>query len=62
MTQLQWIVEAAANGARPAIVATEGKFTYAELAGAARSVAVSLLYGARDLAEARVALMISPRS
>ena len=60
MTDIPSLARADAAGSRLAIVATEGRFTYSRLAGAARSVAGSLLDGTDDLAEARIALMVPP--
>ncbi|HEX6037310.1 acyl-CoA synthetase [Longimicrobium sp.] len=55
------IVERArAHGARTAVVAPEGAFTYAQLLDASARVAAALLDGAADLAEARVAFLAPP--
>jgi len=45
---------------RTAIVADDGRFSYAELVEATRRVAAGLLAGSSDLNEGRVALMVPP--
>jgi len=45
---------------RPAIVASEGDFTYADLETASANVARQLLAGRQDLSEARVCLLTPP--
>ena len=59
MTGLPPITHADDLGSKPAVVATEGEFTYRELATATRSVAAVLGDGA-DLEQSRVAVMVPP--
>src|SRR5262245_32803404 len=51
---------AEAHGDRTAIVAPEGSFAYRDLLEASSRVALTLLDGGSDLAEARVAFLVSP--
>ncbi len=52
--------QAEQHGARRAIVAREGVFTYRDLLAASATAAGVLLHGARDLTEARIAFLIPP--
>ena len=45
---------------RPAIVAVDGTYSYAELDVASRCVAAALLGGDSDLQQARVAFLVPP--
>ncbi len=60
MTDLPIIERAGRNPDRPAIVTPAGSFTYGRLLEASRAVASSLLAGADDLKEQRVAFLIPP--
>jgi malonyl-CoA/methylmalonyl-CoA synthetase len=46
--------------ARPAIIAADGTYSYDDLDVASRRVAASLLSGADDLQQARVAFLVPP--
>ncbi|MGD2068961.1 MAG: AMP-binding protein, partial [Gemmatimonadota bacterium] len=46
------------HGPRPAVVAPEGLFTYADLAAASAAVAARLLHGREDMGEARVCFLV----
>ena len=52
------IAQAQGHGARTAVVAPEGKFSYDDLLTSSAEVAAILLDGASDLAEARVAFLV----
>lgn len=54
------VQRAAAHARRTAIVAQDGRFTYQDLLDASARVAAELLEGREDLAESRVAYLISP--
>ncbi|HEX8317218.1 acyl-CoA synthetase [Longimicrobium sp.] len=54
------VSQARAHAARTAVVAPEGRFTYADLLDASARVASALLAGADDLREARVAFLAAP--
>ncbi|MDQ3522827.1 MAG: acyl-CoA synthetase [Gemmatimonadota bacterium] len=56
-SELPLVSRARAHAARTAIIAPEGTFTYGDLLDASAAVASSLLAGARDLREARVAFV-----
>src|SRR6266545_5525192 len=58
--ELALVARARDHGDRPAILATEGAFTYRELLDASARVAACLLAGRDDLAEARVAFLAPP--
>ncbi|HEV2125077.1 MAG TPA: AMP-binding protein, partial [Chloroflexota bacterium] len=59
-SDLRLITRARAQPARTAVVAAEGTFTYDDLLDASARVAASLLNGAADLREARVAFIAPP--
>ena len=59
-TSLPLVQRASQHGSRVAIISTAGRFTYDELLVASESVATSLLDGAADLDEARVAFLTPP--
>jgi len=52
------VSRAASFAGRTAIVAPEGRYSYADVLDASARVAVALLDGADDLAEARVAFLV----
>ncbi|HEY0025426.1 MAG TPA: acyl-CoA synthetase [Longimicrobium sp.] len=54
------VSQARAHAERTAVVAPEGRFTYADLLDASARVASALLAGADDLREARVAFLAAP--
>ncbi len=54
------VARARGHGDRPAIIASEGTFSYRDLLDASASVAQCLLAGRSDLAEARVAFLAPP--
>src|SRR6266545_5739805 len=58
--ELPLVARARDHGDRPAILATEGAFTYRDLLDASARVAACLLAGRDDLAEARVAFLVPP--
>ena len=57
---LPLIARAEGHGGRTAIVAPEGVFSYDDLLCASAAAAATLLNGASDLAEARVAFLVPP--
>jgi malonyl-CoA/methylmalonyl-CoA synthetase len=57
---LPLVARAREHGARTAVVAPEGTFTYAQLLDASARVAAALLDGGDDLREARVAFLAPP--
>jgi malonyl-CoA/methylmalonyl-CoA synthetase len=57
---LPLVARAREHGARTAVVAAEGTFTYAQLLDASARVAAALLDGRGDLCEARVAFLAPP--
>ncbi len=59
-SELPLIRHARVHTGRTAVVAPEGAFTYANLLGASAAAASSLLAGAHDLREARVAFIAPP--
>jgi malonyl-CoA/methylmalonyl-CoA synthetase len=59
-TSLPLISRAEGHGGRTAVVAPEGVFCYDDLLKASAVAAVTLLAGAPDLAEARVAFLVPP--
>jgi malonyl-CoA/methylmalonyl-CoA synthetase len=58
--ELPIVARARGHGARTAVVAPEGTFSYAQLLDASAGVAAALLDGAADLGEARVAFLAPP--
>ncbi|MEW5911575.1 MAG: acyl-CoA synthetase [Thermodesulfobacteriota bacterium] len=59
-SQVELLARVQGHGARRAIVAGEGQFTYDQLREASGGVAALLLQGRTDLAEGRVALLAPP--
>lgn len=59
-SDLPLVARAREHGARTAIVAAEGTFTYRQLLDASERVAAGLLAGRGDLGEARVAFLVPP--
>ena len=59
-SEVELLARVRTHGGRLAIVAPEGSFTYDQLWDAAGGVAATLLQGAPDLAEQRVALLAPP--
>ncbi|RJX28079.1 MAG: long-chain fatty acid--CoA ligase [Desulfarculus sp.] len=59
-SQVELLARVQKHGARQAVVATEGVFTYAQLLQASGGVAAALLQGEKDLSERRVALLAPP--
>jgi malonyl-CoA/methylmalonyl-CoA synthetase len=57
---LALIERATAHGRRRALIARDGTWTYADLLAASARFAATLLADRRDLAEARVAFLVSP--
>src|SRR5437868_1842151 len=60
LPELPLIARAQGHGNRTAILSSEGEFTYGQLLAASSRVAASLLDGATDLRERRVAFLVSP--
>ena len=60
MSRIPLISRAAAHEGRTALIAPEGRFTYADLLSASAAWATRLLDGASDLSEARVAFLTPP--
>jgi malonyl-CoA/methylmalonyl-CoA synthetase len=54
------VARAAAHGARRALIAPDGEWTYGDLLERSATVAAALLDGGADLAEARVAYLVAP--
>jgi malonyl-CoA/methylmalonyl-CoA synthetase len=54
------VERAAAHSEQPALIAADGRWSYADLLDASARVAAGLLDGAADLAEARVAYLVAP--
>ena len=60
VTNLSLVTRAREHGSRTALLAPEGSYSYEDLLNASARVAATLLDGARDLREHRVAFLIPP--